>query len=260
MGEEEDFDFDFSKKKKKAAAPAPSNDNEDGDDDDDDLDFDFGSKKKKKKSVTIAEDANKTDKDDDDNDNDKEDDRDDNADNGEKKPVPWAGSNRDYTYDELVDRVFDILAADRPDLASGRKKHQMKPPKVAREGTKKTVWINFPEMCRSMKRPADHVQSYVFAELGTTGSIDGGGRMIIKGRFQPKQIENVVRHYISEYVTCRTCRSPDTRLQKENRLYFLRCDTCNSQRTVSTVKKGFEAQVGKRCRAREAAAAAAPRK
>ena len=49
----------------------------------------------------------------------------------------------------------------------------------AREGTKKTVWINFPEMCRSMKRPADHVQSYVFAELGTTGSIDGGGRMIV---------------------------------------------------------------------------------
>ena len=34
----------------------------------------------------------------------------------------------------------------------------------------------------------------------------------------------------------------------------------NSQRTVSTVKKGFEAQVGKRRRAREAAAAAAPRK
>merc|ERR1712000_702890 len=206
-----------------------------------DFDFDFSKKKKKKKAAAPAP-------------------SNDNADGGEKKPVPWAGSNRDYTYDELVDRVFDILAADRPDLASGRKKHQMKPPKVAREGTKKTVWINFPEMCRSMKRPADHVQSYVFAELGTTGSIDGGGRMIIKGRFQPKQIENVVRHYISEYVTCRTCRSPDTRLQKENRLYFLRCDTCNSQRTVSTVKKGFEAQVGKRRRAREAAAAAAPRK
>lgn len=61
----------------------------------------------------------------------------------------------------------------------------------------------------------------------------------------------------ADYVTCRTCKSPETRLVKENRLYFICCDTCNSRRTVSAIKKGFEAQVGKRRRAREAAAAAA---
>ena len=139
----------------------------------------------------------------------------------EKKPAAWLGTTRDYTYDELVDRIFELLNADRPDLAGGRKKYQMKPPRVCREGTKKTVWVNFPEMCRSMHRPGDHVLQYVLAELGAQGSVDGAGRLVIRGRFQPKQIENVVRHYITEYVTCRTCRSPDTRLSKENRLYFL---------------------------------------
>jgi hypothetical protein len=32
--------------------------------------------------------------------------------------------------------------------------------------------------------------------MGTTGSVDGAGRLVIKGRFQQKQIENVLRRYI----------------------------------------------------------------
>jgi len=32
--------------------------------------------------------------------------------------------------------------------------------------------------------------------MGTTGSVDGSGRLVIKGRFQQKQIENVLRRYI----------------------------------------------------------------
>lgn len=63
----------------------------------------------------------------------------------------------------------------------------------------------------------------MFAELGTSGSVDGSRRLVIKGRFQQKQIENVLRRYIVEYVTCKTCRSPDSDLTKgENRLYFVR--------------------------------------
>lgn len=48
---------------------------------------------------------------------------------------------------------------------------------------------------------------------------------VIKGRFQAKQLENVLRKYIIDYVTCRTCRSPETSLSKgENRLYFITCN------------------------------------
>jgi len=88
-----------------------------------------------------------------------------------------------------------------------------------------------------------------FAELGTSGSVDGQRRLIIKGRFQQKQIENVLRRYIVEYVTCKTCRSPDTELSKgENRLYFVTCHSCGSRRSVTAIKTGFSAQVGKRKR------------
>lgn len=40
---------------------------------------------------------------------------------------------------------------------------------VAREGTKKTVFTNFMELCKSMNRNHEHVQAFLLAELGTSG-------------------------------------------------------------------------------------------
>jgi hypothetical protein len=47
-----------------------------------------------------------------------------------------------------------------------------------------------------MHRQPEHVIQFLFAEMGTTGSVDGAGRLVIKGRFQQKQVENVLRRYI----------------------------------------------------------------
>jgi len=82
--------------------------------------------------------------------------------------------------------------------------------------------------------------------LGTSGSIDGNNQLIIKGRFQQKQIENVLRRYIKEYVTCHTCRSPNTLLQKDSRIFFLQCEACGSRCSVASIKHGFQAVTGKR--------------
>lgn len=83
----------------------------------------------------------------------------------------------------------------------------------------------------------------MLAELGTSGSVDGNSQLIIKGRFQQKQIENVLRRYIKEYVTCHTCRSPDTILQKDTRLFFLQCETCGSRCSVASIKSGFQVRL-----------------
>ena len=49
-----------------------------------------------------------------------------------------------------------------------------------------------------LHRQPKHLLAFLFAELGTSGAIDGNNQLIIKGRFQQKQIENVLRRYISE--------------------------------------------------------------
>ncbi|KAI8633846.1 domain found in IF2B/IF5-domain-containing protein [Xylariaceae sp. FL1651] len=151
-------------------------------------------------------------------------------------------------YELLLGRFFSLLAEKNPDHAStGSRSYKIPPPQCLREGNKKTIFANIEEITKRMKRSSEHVTAYLFTELGTTGSVDGSKRLVIKGRFQQKQLENVLRKYIIEYVTCKTCRSPDTTLEKgENRLYFLTCNSCGSRRSVTAIKSGFTAQVGKR--------------
>ncbi|CAE6435388.1 unnamed protein product [Rhizoctonia solani] len=164
----------------------------------------------------------------------------------------WHGTDRDYTYPELLGRFYQILRAQNPELAGEKRRYTIVPPSVHRDGNKKTVFANISEICKRMHRQPDHVIQFLFAELGTTGSVDGSQRLVIKGRFQPKQLENVLRRYIVEYVTCKTCKSPDTILTKENRIYFMSCESCGSRRSVSAIKAGFQAQVGKRSRTKAA--------
>ncbi|PSN51019.1 Eukaryotic translation initiation factor 2 subunit 2 [Blattella germanica] len=203
-----------------------------------DLDMDFTKTKKKKKTKKkdldefIAEDEKKKAED---------------KENVEVSQTAWFGQDRDYTYDELLTRVFDIMRDKNPDMVAGKKqKFVMRPPQVVRIGTKKTSFANFTEICKTLHRQPKHLLDFLLAELGTSGSVDGNNQLIIKGRFQQKQIENVLRRYIKEYVTCHTCRSPDTILQKDTRLFFLQCETCGSRCSVASIKSGFQAVTGKR--------------
>ena len=61
----------------------------------------------------------------------------------------WQGTERDYTYDELLTRVFNIMKEKNPDMITGEKrKFVMKPPQVNRVGTKKTSFSNFADICK----------------------------------------------------------------------------------------------------------------
>jgi translation initiation factor 2 subunit 2 len=240
----EDIDLDsFGKKKKKSKKkPFPLDDlemalpeverpdGEEGEEQEDfDLDFSKSMKKKKKKKMTgvLAED-DKDEKDE------------------ENPGVAWA-TEGDYTYDELLNRVFNIMREKNPEMVAGeKKKFTMRPPQVVRIGTKKTSFANFSEICKMLHRQPKHLLTFLLAELGTSGSVDGNNQLIIKGRFQQKQMENVLRRYVKEYVTCHTCRSPDTILQKDTRLFFLQCESCSSRCSVASIKSGFQAVTGKR--------------
>ncbi|PHZ11462.1 translation initiation factor eIF2 subunit beta [Rhizopus microsporus ATCC 52813] len=229
---------DLKKKKKKKSksteedAPAET---EAAADNDEELDFGALKRKKKKKKSMAQFEADLADE------NADEEIVEDKSDKQAGEEA-WLKSDRDYAYEELLDRVFNILKQNNPELAGEKKKYTIVPPSIHREGNKKTIFANVSEISKRLHRPAEHVIQFLFAELGTTGSVDGAQRLIIKGRFQQKQIENVLRRYIVEYVTCKTCKSPNTIMTKDNRLYFVTCEHCGSTRSVSAIKTGFKAQ------------------
>ena len=149
----------------------------------------------------------------------------------------------EYTYEEMLDRIMGMLNANNPELMEKRR-HTMKPPQLMRVGTKKTLWVNFSEICSMMHRNPEHVFQFFMAELGTEGSIDGTQRLVFRGKYVPKYIESLLRKYIVEYVTCQMCRSPQTTLTRDSvsRLYFIHCQDCGSSRSVAQIRAGFHAQ------------------
>lgn len=168
---------------------------------------------------------------------------------------PWDGSDRDYTYQELISRAFEFLHGKNPALVGsvGVKKRVTLPlPQVAREGSKKTVFLNFGGVCQMIHRQQDHLLLYISAELGTTGNIQDGGRLVIKGRFNTEALAKVLKHYMMDYVVCASCRSADTVLMRDanTRLYFLQCESCGATRSVAQIRQGFRAQVESRRRRR----------
>jgi len=235
--DDEDLDLEsFGKKKKKKKTTINMKELEEAlpdDKADDDVDLEtFGKKKKKKRNKDNDEAA-------------QDDNKENEADAGPSDA--WTEQDRDYTYDELLQRVYNIIKDKNPDSVIGeKKKFVMRPPQVVKVGAKKTAFVNFTEIAKMLHRQPKHLLAFLFAELGTTGAIDGSNQLIMKGKFQQKHIENVLRRYIKEYVTCHTCRSPETILNKETRLFFLQCMTCHSRCSVQTIKTGFQAVTGKR--------------
>ncbi|KAK8949940.1 hypothetical protein KSP40_PGU006547 [Platanthera guangdongensis] len=47
-----------------------------------------------------------------------------------------------------------------------------------------------------MHRQPEHVMMFLLAEMGTSGSLDGQQRLVVKGRFAPKNFEGIVRRYV----------------------------------------------------------------
>jgi translation initiation factor 2 subunit 2 len=144
-----------------------------------------------------------------------------------------------YDYVYLLDRLFNELRDKHPSLVS--RKRQIIPPPILQRAGKKTMWTNFSTIVSVLKRPIDHIQSYISYEMSTECSVDGNSRLLIKGKFNSKNMETVLKKYIIEYVSCYLCKSHDTSIIKDplTRGCFIKCDTCKSSRSVTQIKKPF---------------------
>merc|ERR1712124_129459 len=115
-----------------------------------------------------------------------------------------------YTYEGLTRRIYDILKLFNPQLTCEKKINYIKPPQVIREGAKKTVFVNFEDICIALNRGFD----------------------------------NILRQYMIEYVVCESCKSFNTSLIRNQitRSMMVKCNRCGASKTVLAVKKGYQAR------------------
>ena len=66
-----------------------------------------------------------------------------------------ADGERDFTYEEMLARIFRILTEKNPEHGTRSQPIFIKTPTVGREG-KKTVWFNFGEICKQFVPQPSH--------------------------------------------------------------------------------------------------------
>jgi len=144
-----------------------------------------------------------------------------------------------HSYETLLNHLTVMIGGDM----DTQTKLSITPAQVSRFGVKKTVFANFPEICASFNRDKTHVNNYLMSELGTTTSEDAKGRLLLKGKYNQKNIHKILEKYILTYVQCSMCKSLNTEVSKNaaNRLYFLECINCGCSKSVASVIKSFHA-------------------
>jgi translation initiation factor 2 subunit 2 len=131
-------------------------------------------------------------------------------------------------YEDMLDRAYKNI----PELVDSHERFQVPRPDIRFAG-RRTVVVNFREIADELRRDPEHLLKFLVSETATRANLDGN-RAIFQGRFGFETIKNLLNIYVNKYVTCPVCGRPDTRIEKERRLFFLQCEACGARSSIGS--------------------------
>lgn len=99
----------------------------------------------------------------------------------------------------------------------------------------KTIVTNISHIANYLNRDINHMMKFLLRELATAGNIEGS-RAVFTGSFPVRAINEKIELYVKEFVLCRACGKPDTKLVKEEGVDYMKCMACQARRSVATLK------------------------
>lgn len=98
-----------------------------------------------------------------------------------------------------------------------------------------TIVKNFSQIADYLRRDVKHMLKFFARELAAPGSLEGG-KAIFQTRVSQKTVQQKLEEYINEYVLCKECKRPDTKLIKEERIMVMKCEACGAKCAVKQLK------------------------
>lgn len=134
------------------------------------------------------------------------------------------------SYEELLEKAYSEL----PDIV--KEHHRFEKPQISSiiQG-KITVVQNLGEVSKSINRKPEMLAKFLLKEFGTSGSHDGQ-HLVMKGQFRREQIQERFEAFLDQYVLCGECGRPDTRILREDRVSFLKCEACGARQPLGVLK------------------------
>ena len=140
-------------------------------------------------------------------------------------------------FELMLNQLYEQLEGnDEDDSLIGKKipQPQIKP------SARKIHWINYYDTVKSLNRDFTHFQNYIQTELGINTSLKNvlniKEGLIMHTKCRDKQLKSLLGKYYTKYVTCNSCGSDDTQMEKIkgiSKLYQIKCNSCLSTFNVT---------------------------
>jgi len=98
----------------------------------------------------------------------------------------------------------------------------------------RTVISNFLQIANTLRRDAEQMLKFVLRELATPGEIKKSGSVIIGSKVPASRINEKIKQYTNSFVFCYECGKPDTKIEKEGNLSYIKCQACGARHSIKS--------------------------
>lgn len=130
-------------------------------------------------------------------------------------------------YEKLLKKMQDKISENKKDSSS---RFELPLVDIMWQGNR-TFFRNFAEFPKILRRDPDKVLQYLSKEFASPAQT-AGDKAIFVGKKDPHDFTALFARYVKEYLECPTCKSPDTRVEKSNRMTFLICEACGAKSSL----------------------------
>lgn len=134
-----------------------------------------------------------------------------------------------FDYRKMLDEAIEKLPKDIQD----KKRFEIPVVEIEIQGNK-TLFKNFKEILSVLRRDSRHLSKYLFKELATPGNVQGS-LLVLQRKVPQSMIQEKINDYVEEFVYCKECKKPDTKIIKEGRINFIRCEACGCRYPIRQI-------------------------
>jgi translation initiation factor 2 subunit 2 len=130
-------------------------------------------------------------------------------------------------YEKMLERGMKKV----PKETGSGERFEMPKAQVLISGSKTSI-LNFGEIASKLRRDPKHIMKFMLKELATKGEIEGT-KASFQGVFSDYVIRIKIESYVKVYVICPECGKPDTKITKQDRQFFVKCEACGARHPVN---------------------------
>ena len=130
------------------------------------------------------------------------------------------------SYENLLKRAQELL----PQKSTAAERLEV-PKVLGHIQGNRTVVSNFHNIADVIRRPVDPFLKYILKELATSGEMSKTA-LILGTKVPASRMNEKVQQYLKDFVICPECKRPDTKLEKEDNVTFIKCSACGARHAV----------------------------